>query len=542
MPMKRFLSLALPLALLALSSTAKPVGYGVKSRHPKAIYRSAGAADDTQSKARVGLHSAAPLTSDGSPKVPVILVQFPDLRFTAGLSDGGQCETDAQCDTVNATYTLFCNGEGNGSHYTALGSGGAVTEYFSDQSDTQFTPEFIVIGPVTLDSSYVYYGKNSSTTTDVNLSKFYSQSLTKAQAIYEGSWDDFDNDGNGSVDMAFFIFAGEGENALDPDTDADAENHIWPSERGSGGTINSVTYGAYACCNELYEGVIDGIGVFVHELSHALGLPDLYDTGYTLFGLDYWDVMDSGCYCADGYVPCNYSAYERDFMGWQSLITLDPDSAQALTLSPISSNGDGYKIVNAENEDEYYVIENRQNKGWDTYIGHGTSSYKMHGMLVTHIDYNQSRWINNKVNYYSYSHPGCTILPADGELFSAMDVTTTSEYYAYLASMQGDPFPGTTALDSLAGDMATVYTTTGDTPGLMNQPLYNITEQDDLTITLDYLTLSDEEEDEENAIIALRSDGTTPTAVHTLSGIRVESTTDLPAGIYIVDGKKVLIR
>ena len=529
--------LAALIAVLCVSASAQ-----MKPRNPNALYRQEADTDQARAPKRVGLHSTAPLTSTGSPKVPVILVQFPDLRFTAGLADGTSCETDAQCDTVNAVYTLFCNGEGNGGHYTALGSGGAISEYFSDQSDGQFTPQFVVIGPVTLDNSYVYYGKNSSTTTDVNLSTFYSHALTKAQALYTGDWDTFDNDGDGTVDMAFFIYAGEGENALDPNTDDDAENHIWPSERGSGGTINSVSYGAYACCNELYEGVIDGIGVFVHELSHALGLPDLYDTGYKLFGMDYWDVMDSGCYCADSYVPCNYSAYERDFMGWQSLVTLSADTPQQLTIEPISSNGYGYKIVNAENSDEYYVIENRQNKGWDTYVGNGNSAYKMHGLLVTHIDYIASRWTSNKVNYYTYSHPCCTILPADGELYSYVDVGNTQQYYAYLLSMQGDPFPGQTELDSLAADLATVYTTTGDTPGLMNQPLYNITENSsDLTITLDYLT------NYATAIATLSPDdkSTVQEGIYTLTGMQLPADTDpnsLPAGMYIINGNKHLIR
>ena len=531
------LSLALLFATSALAD-------GVKSRNPKAVYRQDTAEALTAAKSRVGLHSTAPLTSEGSPKVPVILVQFPDLRFTAGLADGSQCETDEQADSVNATYNLFCNGLDNGSHYTALGSGGAVKEYFSDQSNTLFTPDFVIIGPVTLDSSYVYYGKNSSTRTDVNLSSFYSEALTKAQAVYT-TWDDFDNDSNSTVDMAFFIFAGEGENGLDPDTDPDAENHIWPSERGSGGTINGVSYGAYACTNELYEGIIDGIGVFVHELSHALGLPDLYDTGYVLFGMDYWDVMDSGCYCGDGYAPCNYSAYERDFMGWQSLITLSADSAQQITLDPISSNGDGYKMVNPENEDEYYVIENRQNKGWDTYIGHGNSNYKMHGLLVTHIDYIQSRWTGNTVNYYSYSHPCCTILPADGSLLSSVDVdfSDNDSYTKYLLSMQGDPFPGYADVDSLAGDMATVYTTTGDTPGLMNQGLYDITENDNLTITLTYTLASTSETD---AIVSLRADDNTHNAdnrIYTLSGVCLGTdATNIPAGIYLRGRQKILVR
>ncbi len=530
----------LPFLLLALACTT--MSATVKPRYRNFRAHAAGDAADESIRAprRVGLHESAPLTSMGSPKVPVILVQFSDLKFISGLQANTTCETAAQCDTVNLTFDHFCNGLDNGSHYTALGSGGAIREYFSDQSDGQFTPEFVVIGPVTLDKSYTYYGENSGNSKDIHISTFYQEAISQAQAVY-ADWSQFDNDGNGSVDMAFFIFAGEGENALDPDEDEDATYHIWPKESANGGTINGVTYGAYACCNELYNGRIDGIGVFVHELSHALGLPDLYDTNYVAYGLDYWDIMDSGCYCGNGYAPCNYSAYERDFMGWNKLVTLDPATPQHLTLNPISSNGTSYKIVNPENEDEYYILENRQNKGWDTYIGRGTRNQLHHGLLVSHVDYLKSAWTANRVNTNA-SHQRLTLIPADGTLDSYMYVTTQDEYTAFMASAAGDPYPGTTLLDSLAGSKASVFTTTGDTPGEMGQPIYNITENADGTIELDYCQLAD-------AIATVRTDRPAAAKVYNVAGEEVGTSSDgtpsgmhLPAGIYIVNQRKYIVR
>ena len=53
---------------------------------------------------QVGLASTAPLTSKGSPKIPLILVQFADLKFTSANTN----------DSVNILFDKFCNGTNNG--------------------------------------------------------------------------------------------------------------------------------------------------------------------------------------------------------------------------------------------------------------------------------------------------------------------------------------------------------------------------------------------------------------------------------------------
>ena len=365
---------------------------------------------------RIGLHSTAPLMSTGSPRIPVILVQFADVSFSVAA-------TDSQ---VNDFFDLFCNGNRSGIRYGGAGSYGSVRDYFIDQSDDLFMPDFYVIGPVTLDSVYAYYGRNQGSSKDVNISHFYAEAIQKAMQIYP-DWGDFDNDGDGTVDMTYFIYAGEGENGTD-DT-----NTIWPKEMTTSRVIDGLRFMCYACCNELYRGECDGIGVMCHELSHALGLPDLYDTNYRAYGLDYWDLMDSGCYCLSSYHPCGYSAYELDFMQWRPLVTLTADTVQHLTLYPISEGGVGYKIVNPENPDEYYIIENRQNTKWDTYIGRGTDTKKRHGLLVSHYDYLRSKWTSNTVNTDA-NHQRATIVPADGSLDSYMYVNTQEQYNAWTLS------------------------------------------------------------------------------------------------------------
>lgn len=418
---------------------------------------------------RIGLHETAPLKSVGSPRIPVVLAQFADVSFSVASSD----------TQVNDFFDLFCNGTRDGQRYGGAGSYGSVRDYFIDQSDSIFLPEFVVIGPVTLDSTYSYYGQNSGGTKDANINMFYSEAIKKALLLHT-DWTDFDSDGDGTIDMVYFIYAGEGENGPGD------ENTIWPKEMTTSRTIDGLRFMCYACCNELYNGECDGIGVMCHELSHALGLPDLYDTKYVAYGLDYWDLMDSGCYCLSSYHPCGYSAYERDFMQWRQLVTLSADSAQQLTLYPMSEGGVGYKIVNPENPNEYYIIENRQNTGWDTYIGRGTASSKRHGMLVSHYDYQRGKWTSNTVNN-DEKHQCATIIAADGILDSYMYVNSQEQYASWVKSAQADLFPGTQNVTYLFSDRQPIYTTSGS----MHQPLTGIAEHEDGTITLTFCMYAD---------------------------------------------------
>lgn len=494
---------------------------------------------------RIGTRESSSMPATGRPYVPVILVQFPDLRFQSGLAKGTQCETEEDVQKVKAYFDLFCNGRRDGGHYSGARSAAAVSEYFRDQSGGLFEPEFVVIGPVTLDRSYTYYGQNSDSRLDVNITSFYYDALVKARGEMEGRWDDFDNNNNGVIDMAFFVFAGEGENALDPVEDPMADYHIWPKENPSGGTYDNRKYGCLACCNETYEGEIDGIGVFVHELSHALGLPDFYDTNYVNYGLDYWDIMDSGDYCKEGQVPCGFSAYEMDFMGWRSMDELSMTEVAHVKLDPLGSGGKAVRVYNPENTNEYFVFENRQSKGWDSFIGNGEGANRAHGMLVTRVDYVVKRWQNNSVNT-SPSIPLVQIIPANGKALSYMDVPYPVSYESFMDAMLGVPYPGKEGVTELADERLTVHTTTGVNPGRLGASLYNIVENEDGTVEFDFVPngLEPPVPDAIEDLAAVQERNAAP--VYTLGGQMVRpagaSVVGLPRGIYVKGGKKIVVR
>ena len=434
-------------------------------------------------KHRLGSSATAPLRPHGVKYVPVVLVEFADKAFSV----------KPTYDEVRAYYDLYCNGTRDGVLYTGHGSHGSIRDYFVEQSEGEFLPEFGIIGPVRLDSAYSYYGRDTYkqvtqktpdgrdtlvwvvSSHDKNAALFRSQAIQKAVDMGT-DWDRYDNDGNGSVDMVFFVYAGLGENnGGDDDT-------LWPSETTWSTTINGRRFATSACtCESMPSDYdddgnpvgeqADGVGVFIHELSHAMGLPDLYDTKYVAFGMDIWSVMDYGEYGNGGYNPGNYTAYERDFMGWRPLITIDEPTT--LTIPCFAEGGNGYKIVNDANPDEYYVIENRQKMGWDDYIGR-----RGHGLQVTHVDYNASRWSANTVNT-DPSHQYMTIIAANDDYRGSNSASSNAEYIATLA---GNLYPGANEIAEVVNDV--VYK-----GGRMNKAICQIRENEDRTVTVKFRPL-----------------------------------------------------
>lgn len=459
---------------------------------------------------RVGSRQTAPLTCMGSPRVPLVLVQFADKKFTTPSAE----EAD-----ILAYYDTFCNGDGQAAGKNQY----SIRDYFRQQSGGLFTPEFHVLGPVTLPKEAAYYGQNSGSSKDIHFNEFCNEAVKLVQE-QDVDWMLFDNDGNQTVDMVFFIFAGTGENSSHQADD------IWAKEAVRNTTIGGITYACYGCTSELRpskkddDGNIletegDGIGVACHELSHALGLPDFYNTGSgaSVPGMDLFSLMDYGAYCQNGFYPVGYTAYERDFMGWQTLVELT--APQQVTLQPIAGGGRGYKVTNPANADEYYILENRQSVGADRRLG-----TIAHGLQVTHVDYSSGPWSSNTLNNNA-THQRMTFVSA------ANDTTTvgnTDEMDVWLKALAGHLWPGTSGNTALTDDStpaATVFT-----GGFLGRPIRNITEHADGTVTLDFLM------DSTDGIASPTLDKKNAPA-YDLTGRRANPNRK---GLFIINGKKIV--
>lgn len=384
---------------------------------------------------------ASQVPQTGSPKIPVILVNYSDVKFKSSLGD---------------PLTVWRN-------QISAANKVSVFQYFKDQSFGQYTPQFDVYGPVNLANNRATYGGNDSSGNDKGVGQMVAEACTGANGDIDFS--QYDNDGDGVCDVVIVLYAGVGE------ASSSVSNSVWPcqwdlysSDYGSNLTLDGTTVSKFAVFNELNgsdTSQADGIGTMCHEFSHCIDLPDWYDVNYAgHFGMGNWSLLDGGCYNNDGYTPCAYTAYEREFMGWYSIDT--PQPGTTYTLDPITATDQSkaYKVVNDANSNEYYILENIQQTGWNEYAPNT-------GLLVTHVYYNASAWSNNSVNTTNTRR--MTIIPADNSL--KMNYSQ-GYYFADDDDQINDLYPYG-ALDSLTN--ASVPAAATYVGNYMNKPIKNIT-------------------------------------------------------------------
>lgn len=354
----------------------------------------------------------------GTKKGLIILAQFTDSKFQSGHD--------------RALYNKIANAE----NYTDNGFKGSVKDYFKAQSAGQFELDFDVVGICQLKNPCSYYGGNASNGEDLRAGEMVAEACQWA-ATQGVDFSKYDWDGDGEVDQVFVLYAGKGE------ADGGAASTIWPhefalsySDYGKSLSLSGVTVDTYACSAELnWRGKLDGIGTFCHEFSHCMGFPDLYDTSYSgWFGMGNYDLMCAGNYNGDGKCPAGYSAYEKHECGWITFqdVTHIEEALHVAGLKAISEGGGAYVLKNKAHEDEYYIVENRQNTGWDAYL-------PSEGVMITHVDYDANIWLYNTPNapgeyydehdnVYANDHQRLTIFRAGR---STSDDGDTSDLYPY---------------------------------------------------------------------------------------------------------------
>ena len=344
-----------------------------------------------------GQMSLGAVPSIGEYTIPVVMVQFSDLKFKS--------------TTTVAKMTRYYNEEGYHDESDAVGS---VRDYFKAQSGGQFIPNFDVVGIVTLSKSYKYYGGNDANGNDKGLDELPGHVI---QAAIDQLGADFskyvvpasDAHHKAGVPLLAMFYAGKGEA-----TEENGDDYLWPCEWDGeedpvgGGTYNGVHFNSFFIGNELYGSKLMGMGVFCHEFGHAMGLPDFYCTDYSYSNDDpfgYWSIMDSGSY-VDEYcrAPVGYNAYEKSYMGWLEL--QDLPSTGSVTLQSPDGMAENSAYIVRNSTTETFILENRQPGTWYP------SSFGS-GVLVSRIAYSQSKWENNTLNNTKSQKRAC-VLTADG--------------------------------------------------------------------------------------------------------------------------------
>jgi len=366
-----------------------------------------------------GLKSAEVFTPSGVKKLLMILIQYQDVKFTK----------------TQADFAGLMNTPG----YTGNGAHGSVRDYFLEASYGNFDLTTTVAPHIyTAAHNMAYYGADVDGDHSPKADELMAEAVLAADA--DGiDFSQYDNDGDGSVDGIYVVFAGYSQ-ATGGSTDA-----IWPHA----GTISPAltcdgkTVSKYSCSNELTGGSgtnITTIGVICHEFGHVCGAPDYYDTDYgtdgEFDGTGGWDVMDVGLYCGSpsGSRPAHFNPFEKIRAGWVTPTLLT--NATSLTIPDITTNPVVYQY-NTSTDDEYFLMENRQQSGFNTDI-------PGHGLMIYH--YSKSIWSvsRNKTSPQGF-YPVCAS--------STTNPTTSSNATSYgNISTAGCPFPGTSAKNSFTDE------------------------------------------------------------------------------------------
>ena len=345
----------------------------------------------------------------GHRKLLVVLMAFSDTPFKKSQADFDD---------------LF-----NQRQYNVDGAAGSVYDYYKYVSYGQLELECDVIGPFTASHNMAYYGGNRGMGgEDQNPYALFSEALTYASKQVDLK--EYDGNNDGYIDNFHIIYAGYGEEA------GAVSDAIWAHESTFKPlSIDGMMIDRYSCAPELRSNRGNGIsriGPHCHEIGHALGAMDYYDTNYNeggkYPGTGKWDVMASGSWNNDGITPANFNSYVKSYnFGWTEVVTLEKDSA--IHINPSTTNNVVYRILTPVNKD-IFLLENRRKESFD-------SDDPGEGLLILHVGPN----LENKsgTNSINASFPqNCYYVCA-----SASDARPTSTPSSYgNVNSAGCPFPG----------------------------------------------------------------------------------------------------
>ena len=453
----------------------------------------------------------------GSPKALVILAEFQDTTFT-----------------IQDTKKVFTNYLMNEGHFTETPYGQymnykGVRGYFKDCSYGQFTPFFDVVGPIKLPRKHAIYGAGND-----RMDLLFADACSAVDDSVDFTKYDANNDG--IVDLVYIIYAGHSANYH-----GNKVSNIWPKS----GTItisnkfDGKSIRRYGVSNELNGSEktsknnkkINGIGLFCHEFSHTLGLPDIYALDEEAKnqddqGMEFWDLMDGGTEVRNGRVPASYLAWEREVMGWMKIDELKNDSS-IKNLKSIDNGGKAYKIVNPNDSNEYIVLQSIQKGPW--YQGWRDGTYGK-GLLAYRISYP-----SNKVNVFDFPNnvkgkPRVIPIPADGKILAAD--SAKGSITTYTQQLNGDLYPYN---DINKIDEFTMYDGT-----ILKWSISEITEKDGANEDDRYVSFkfkNNETNGIQSPSIVERT--TSDNRIYTLDGRYVGTDASiLPHGIYIQNNKK----
>ena len=439
----------------------------------------------------------------------VVLVSFKDLQFT-----GDEAATMERWDNVF-----------NAKNYTEDHLVGSVHDYFYAQSCGQFDLQFDLLY-IALNDSVRKYRSTPGDDGDDENSQYLVNDLVDVLQTYDIDWSKYDWNGDGFVNQLMIVYPGKGLN------EDERLITIWPHQwwlschekdriPGEYCEPRKMTYDGkaywidcYCVLQEIANGKMFGsFGTICHEYTHCFGFPDFYSY-YTDKTPRAWDLMDYGNNGGGGFCPPNYSAHERYLMGWLNLTELLKDTT-VTNMPGLGDEPQAYLIRNDGYENEFYIVENRQQKGWDAQLPGS-------GIIVFHVDFDENIWTGFSGEYAnSISKLRYHILPANNKTSYKY-----SDGWAY-------PYESNNSLTNTSEPADMLNHMNADGTYHMNKPLTNMQVTDGLA-SFDFMK-------DPSAIQAINCLSVVNGQWFDLQGRQLPGRPQ-HKGLYIVNGCKVVVR
>ena len=434
--MKRLLCAVILCVMTITTVAAEPVLQGCRrGKVPQSAVLRRAAAD--QSAKRKAIFR-------GQRRQLVVLAQLPDIPFK-----------QRQDSLLTTWKDIFNNSEALDSTFT-----GSVHDYFYSQSDGLFSVSFD-LQYVELSQPASHY---ASTQKDDEASQFLVKEVMDSLLLRDIDWSQYDWYHDGEVSQLLIVYSGKGSKygGFGPDIT------IWPHQWWLSFHENletaddadrcepvSFTYQAksyfvdrYCAVQEIdYQNFYGNMGTLCHEYSHCLGFPDFYASGAVV---GKWDLMDNGYV---GNKPVGYSAHERMFMGWNEPVELKMDTV-ITQMKVLSDSYEAYLIRNDGHADEYYIVENRRRKGWDSVLPGD-------GVVIFHVDFDEETWTApNTVVNTQYGMRRYDVFRANNK--------------SYFPSEWAYPYTNNDMLTNVSTPAATLNNANSDSTFFMNKPITGI--------------------------------------------------------------------
>ena len=330
---------------------------------PKGIYETVETADLIDAPISV---LGASMPSTGDVKLLMIAVEFPDCKFREYQYQSqlqeicfGEERPDDDAYPMESISAYY-----NRASYGRLQLTGWIESYSADHSAS-------------------YYVNDANVLIDEALGR-----MTEKGGL---NLHDFDSNGDNVLDAVIFVLP---EAAAEIDNNHDGTADWWPytnSYWGYGGVFGGVRVGKFCIGAYDYHERAGFNSTWIHELGHAMGLPDYYkyqtDGVESLYGMDGnagWEIMDDAL--------GDFSAFSKLMLGWyqEDEVQVYTGGTQNFTLKS-SQEAPNCILIPRNAEDgflsEYFIVEYvtpNQNNTYGYYYGERYQMFLIGGIRVLH--------------------------------------------------------------------------------------------------------------------------------------------------------------